>query len=868
MRKALAWFSVLVLAASALVAAAPAAADTPADRSGASELGSCLNSAPDGVTAGDVLLLMDNSLSLTQPGFCDSESGCDPEAARITGAEELVKALVAHDYSVNVGVATFGGSFNSGQAVAWTPLNQDTLESVITQLRRLPAPNELFTNYEVALEGAKRAVDQQRDASGAPCRAIVWFSDGNLDVDNDGTFDQEERDARQRICQAGGLADMRLRRSSEIIILGIGLNPTDSTFDVMRDISTGSGDCGPQKDLYPMPGDFVHVRDINDLILKLIAWGLPGSTTTDFVPTAICLRGQDENADCRHQFVLDDSIHDVVVTIYASTVPVTAFIMDPSGNKLEFSSTPDQHTDRLGTASVTWHWVADGMVTATLSGSGDGWNGPWQIWFVSDAQKPGESRGQVSIRSLIVPRWSSGRVDPVHSGELLKETRVYLMNRVTGAVIDPATLQGKAALTVELTLPTGERTTLAQLDKKTISDPLPIDLTDVAPGQGAVNLTLVLTTKDWTSASGVIPGTTLEPSAHEEPLDIESSSGLKVHGPIEFGYVDPGAVEAEATVTVTGAGCVWLDETRPLASIRPDSLQATVSSTHSNADTCLRVTYGEEAQLPLKLTLPQPAEEWSEVTGQLNIRLAPPAALDADVEPVNFNATLQPLPSTPTTIWAVVVCLVLGAGVPYLLSYLIRRQGAVIPPTPLECVSIPVEINNDWIGRGERFDQDLAVRTADRSTAAVTGHPQNDSGSRSLTLPTGVSLRTHVPWSPYSSPAVRVEAPGQVGASSADNRPGRHRAVLPLDLGGSWFLLVDPAELRNRATAHFLLAYDATPDQVNVLVGDFKNRAPDIHRALRKAADSLRPASPEDGPHIPDDPSTAPDEPWDQFADD
>jgi hypothetical protein len=39
---------------------------------------------------------------------------------------------------------------------------------------------------------------------------------------------------------AGGLADMRLRASSEIIILGIRLNPADSSFDTDRRPSAGT----------------------------------------------------------------------------------------------------------------------------------------------------------------------------------------------------------------------------------------------------------------------------------------------------------------------------------------------------------------------------------------------------------------------------------------------------------------------------------------------------------------------------------------------------------------------------------------------------------------------------------------------------
>lgn len=165
-----------------------------------------------------VLFLVDQTASLPIT---------DPHNARALGLKAALRAMAQTTQTnaadrFNVQMVGFGKGVTP-ILTKWTPVTNASLPALYAKADRASrvAPGEqgYFTNFAAGLNYA----DQRLLSTPAgTCRAVLWFTDGVLDVTNDGTyFNAADKAAMGQICQANGIADSLV--SDQISNFAVGL---------------------------------------------------------------------------------------------------------------------------------------------------------------------------------------------------------------------------------------------------------------------------------------------------------------------------------------------------------------------------------------------------------------------------------------------------------------------------------------------------------------------------------------------------------------------------------------------------------------------------------------------------------------------
>lgn len=753
-----------------------------------------------GAGQGDVLVLFDESGSLKKS---------DPDAARVTAGRHLITSLA--DFADRAGadlqlrMAGFGTQFRPYGD--WSGLTPATADAALAEMDRFAGRNgDLGTDYWLGLDGARQSLAARAASGGGRCQAIVFFSDGKLDIQRgrgeddfhridrpydpgNGLGSQAEQQAATEsaatsLCRPGGLADQL--RSQGVITLGVGLTSTTEPgdLDLMRRVVTGRSDsatCG--QELTPSPGDFVTAADIDELL-----WGFSSLTRTDTPQTTpVCVGA--ECAEGTRTFVLDQSVNRVDILGTSDVDGATVVLTAPSGERAEITRTPDRQTNPLTLgAPGTFEWLSNRSLSIQLSSEGASqWAGAWSLTFVSPASAQGkQSKTSINVTGDLVPAWQPDAQHPLRIG-----ARVPLDVRVhngRGEVVDTSALLGDARLDISLLDASGARvTSLDTLGKQQIGQPATLDLTTAQPGRHTLRLLLNVTTAAATKGDGTqVPGTALSPQALDIPVDVLPPAGYPtVASTLTFGRVE-GAVAATAELALTGPGCVWIapDATRITAS--PDGMtDLAVGSEAFNQQTCVTVADGTTGVLPV--TLSSEAVGNGGVSGAVTVSMVPlEEPRTVRTVDVPFTADLS-TPLNQPAFWLVLLAaLVLGPGVPLALMYAYKfLLASKLPSQLVNVVDAPITIRD---GRVLRDGGPLAFRLTDKSVYSV-----KPGGTRRLAVG-AVDLVARLGASPFGAGYVVVEAPGQIGLS--DHRPEPHgrrqQAVLPLAVQDHWVLLVTP----------------------------------------------------------------------------
>lgn len=242
--------------------------------------------AVDGATTVDVLLLLDQSGSLSRT---------DPDGQRISGAQAVVRsyaALAERVGEIRIQVAGFGTVFSGS---GWSGLTSDTSGEVLDEVARAGAvDSELHTDYVYAVSGAVEAFAD----SAADCRILFWFTDGahDLDVDllGDGldrfyhpepvtidNVDEVETRMLALICDTGGFADEldTLGVSTQVLLLGDGQSMGEASRRVLRGLGGDpSFDCGAGN------GSFQDVGSADELPFRMACASQLGSIVVPVQP--------------------------------------------------------------------------------------------------------------------------------------------------------------------------------------------------------------------------------------------------------------------------------------------------------------------------------------------------------------------------------------------------------------------------------------------------------------------------------------------------------------------------------------------------------------------------------------------------------
>lgn len=196
-----------------------------------------------------VAFLVDESSSIKK---------ADPANQRIQAISRAISrlslnlALVSGEDQpvIDVLVAVFGESFSilgagdNKQAENWISLSENA-GKVDERVKELAGRNDSsITNYQKGLEGIEDQFVRYTKKNGATCFALVWLSDGKIDLDNNSSTDSSEADSYANMCTKIGVIN-RLR-GMKIFVFGIGLGgqAKDGDFDRMRQLVEGRNDCG------------------------------------------------------------------------------------------------------------------------------------------------------------------------------------------------------------------------------------------------------------------------------------------------------------------------------------------------------------------------------------------------------------------------------------------------------------------------------------------------------------------------------------------------------------------------------------------------------------------------------------------------
>jgi hypothetical protein len=223
---------------------------SPIGQTGFAELSRCLNS--NDIL--DVYYMIDESSSLSI-GSTAGSPGSDPNDDRATILASSVESLqgLRPGLTVNVGVATFAKA--AIEKRPWTELNEQTTPELADWMRsEIPNLNEgTATNWESALAFSQIQLNKSSSDPTDRCQALVWFTDGYLNVDNDrmamGNLCGKDH-IRQEEFVASSSSVVSEMRASGITILGIQLQ--DKNWDqtaldyasLMRSIVEGEGSTG------------------------------------------------------------------------------------------------------------------------------------------------------------------------------------------------------------------------------------------------------------------------------------------------------------------------------------------------------------------------------------------------------------------------------------------------------------------------------------------------------------------------------------------------------------------------------------------------------------------------------------------------
>jgi hypothetical protein len=846
-----------------------------------------------GQRSGDVLLLIDQSGSLQQT---------DPAAARVTAARYLLKTLEtsAETDGDNVSVAVAGFAGQYVPTLGWTALSASSLPVVDRTVGGFAPKNTGFeTDYWSALNGSREALAERVTAlGGSPrCQAIVWFTDGEMDipprvtpaeVSEYGTTKpysgalsltsgaaaaQAQSMGEKDICRAGGLADQLRASGVEVFAIGLqGPGPAQD-FGLLSSIATGSamngaaggravrgGACGTITS--PSPGSFQRATDIDSLLFDFDSEAVPGHpaivTKEGICQRSLCARDS-------HDFVLDSSIDAVHILATSSVAHATVFLQGPGGWRSLLGDHGTVSVDQFahGNMGFSYTWLSPETLTVDMSAPAhaSGWAGLWSLTFVdpSGTSPRGRSESAVHLFGDVFPTWPGHATAVLRTGTL--DGAQLGLASSKGAVIDPMSLLGRVRLSAALVGPGGGTSPVAtDLTKAAMGRPVRLDLRRVKPGSYALRLSLAITTAAARGPQGQVePGTALAPQTVDVPFTVEPPLDYPVVGThVDFGTVD-GAADVMAGLRVIGPGCVWYAG-RPAVTTMPSDIGRTalVAVGAGSRGRCLEVPAGRAGTLALRLTTQRSGN--GTINGSFPVAMVPGGGggpvLSVDVP---FTADLQGTENAFHFWLALIVVALLGPGVPLLIVYGAKWWLAKIPGAPLYAQQIEVSVVD---GRVLRDGAELRLTGSDLVRHMV---PLPLRGARSIEAG-GARLSARTGWRPGGAGYVVASMPGKVAASST--RPShdhRLRALLPLAVHNHWALFHDPAGPPDVATLLVLVRAEGPYRERSDLVADVSCRAGEILASLRRAAvgGGVPGASREGGP---DGPGGAGDEVPDPFG--
>ena len=278
-----------------------------------------------------VQFLIDESKSLQTTDPLDRRvDAINSSIATLTFNFENVDESSDKNIAIDIRLAGFAKIFQD-HGSDWISLSENDNEVIYSEVERFRKRNiEGYTNYQAGLEGAERSfVDYDRSRAGeVACKALVWLTDGNLDLDNSSANQGPEDRQIKELCNSGGVVD-RLR-SQQVFVIGLGLNSSSAKkqdFTLMSQMLKGG--CG-EREPY---GTFSEVESADDLIREIFR-NLVSGNPNELVPC----EGEEENDNCREvRFTVRPPLSRINVLVGLTKEIDSATVINPKNESVSFA---------------------------------------------------------------------------------------------------------------------------------------------------------------------------------------------------------------------------------------------------------------------------------------------------------------------------------------------------------------------------------------------------------------------------------------------------------------------------------------------------------------------------------------------------
>ncbi len=744
------------------------------------DLSSCL------ATNGSLLatIVVDESGSLRQT---------DPEDQRVGGVEAAIDALVALESSnggavdVEANLAVFSDEYT--ELVGWgspTGAHGDALlDATATDLPW--RDRGAVTDYRAALRGAQQAIVERRgETGGSACSAILWFTDGRLDVGDEGEGEATAA-AREELCVPQGIVDGVRAGGTAIIALALFTEGAQSTVTAedrerLRAIAEGGASDGTTCGTAPIPASSAsgaYLRaDRPDALRRLFSGA--GALIEGGTPAGSVVCPGDGCVDGVLTFPVDDAVGAFRLIFETDEGAAPVVLVDPSGQEMVL----DARESEAASARVDTS-VRSGLHVTDVVPGPDAPAGYWRL--VTDP-------GRVTVIDLY-HFWGVTLSLDAPAGLVLGERSEVVVSALgpDGEPVDPGLL---SSVTTDV-LVEGEPAEAQVQDDGTVV--VGVDLT----GAQAAAEVDVQATMRATSAPNGIP---LGPVTAQAALATQLPPSYPTLATTRLELTDlVGDEPASGTLSVTGSerGPTRVCFAAPELAGPPDAGAFDLA-----VPECVDVPANETVEVAVELTSAHPAD--GVVSGTLPVSLSGvDAAQDVTLAVPVTAAMVRPV--NEAVRWGIIAALLLLALlVPAVVAWVGRRVSDTYPlGADLRSASVPVDLTSAGVrrvGQGELLvpdDFDLVGRRRPAPRFETKGLAFDRHGS-------------WWPWSPLRG-RVRSSSGTIVVSGGTDARVlDQEGRTAPVELPGTrqFYVVVDPTAdpavpAASGVRAHLVLLVDA-----------------------------------------------------------
>lgn len=586
-------------------------------------------------------------------------------------------------------------------ARSWRKLTTSSAPSIRKELAKLAEPLRAGTDYATALI-AVRALFAQRSEylasqqRPAPCRALVWFTDGQyqleqrgttsapttvpyapgVDLTADGGREEAVKAGKEHLCRPNGLMDGLV--TDGVIRFTVLLAAKDGRTSITPDaaafleaLTLGKGPDGQEcgRTLTPRSGEFLRVASAGDLFVdfgQLV--GPPGVKERGILcPTRPCQRGS-------RQFRVVEGISRFRIRASTGADGIDIYLAPPGGGEPVLIKAGDNTAREVAGAAVSPTWASGRNVeiVGELPADRTSWIGSWALIFVDPS---GERRAAVPLSSLLLE--TGVRPELARTPVIVRGKPTTMDVRLVGArsLAPTSELLRSAELAVSLLPdPSAKRTSIAV--------PPP-----VAPGRYAVPVTVPETEGsptvivDLVAQFADVDGIPVAPARRSVrlPSRLPDAGGYPSVSPQQS---DLGSIEGAGTRTVVlriagsrdADGCVWFGKPRVEAPSGAGPVRVDIAPPATSRQKCIAAPSGKTRDVRVTVTAARGA------LGGLNIDL--PVRVTSDLRPrsvfdaeVSLRGRLLPASDTGKRI-ALVVLGLLGTLIPFVALHLFNLAGA------------------------------------------------------------------------------------------------------------------------------------------------------------------------------------------------